>query len=162
MGEQIKSSLLIKTLLQEVYSYFSFHLSTFQLFISTKKLWRHISFSSACFCHYKKHPNNDNKICQLRSSSCFQQRVHDWFCVLRHNSDLLKPEWTLLLFNFNYIRDLTNRRRLFSIPVAASFSHQAKTLKTNLLGLISIISKYYFKTSTICFLFTCIYRFKIW
>ena len=162
MGEQIKSSLLIKTLLQEVYSYFSFHLPTFQLFISTKKLWRHISFSSACFCHYRKHPNNDNKICQLRSSSCFQQRVHDWFCVLRHNSDLLKPEWTLLLFNFNYIRDLTNRRRLFSIPVAASFSQQARTLKTNLLGLIWIISKYYFKTSTICFLFTCIYRFKIW
>ena len=28
MGEQIKSSLLIKTLLQEIYSYVSFHLPT--------------------------------------------------------------------------------------------------------------------------------------
>ena len=34
MGEQIKRSLLIKTLLQQVYSYFSFHLPTVQLFIS--------------------------------------------------------------------------------------------------------------------------------
>ena len=33
-GEQIKSSLSIKTLLQEVYSYFSFHLPAIQLFIS--------------------------------------------------------------------------------------------------------------------------------
>ena len=43
------------------------------------------------------------------------------------------------LFNFNYIRDLSTRRKFSSIPVAgyASFSHQTGTLKTNLLGLIS-------------------------
>ena len=72
-----------------------------------------------------------------------------------HNSDLSKFKWTLLLFNFNYIRDLTNRRILFSILVAqyASFSHQTATLKTNLLGLISNCSKYYFKIGTICLLF---------
>ena len=35
MGEQIKSSLLIKTLFQKVYSYFNFHLPTVQRFIST-------------------------------------------------------------------------------------------------------------------------------
>ena len=35
----------------------------------------------------------------------------------------------------------------------ASLSHQARTLKTNLLGLISIFSKYYFKTGTISLLF---------
>ena len=42
-----------------------------------------------------------------------------------------------------------------SIPVAenASFSHQARTLQTNLLGLISNVCKYYFKTGTICFFF---------
>ena len=68
---------------------------------------------------------------------------------------LSKLEWTRL-FNFNYIRDMVNRRKLFSIPVAehASFSHQAFfshlfTLKTNLLGLIANFSKYYFKTGTI-------------
>ena len=35
-----------------------------------------------------------------------QEHFHDWFYVLRYNSDLLKLEWTLLLFNFNYICDL--------------------------------------------------------
>ena len=44
---------------------------------------------------------------------------------------------------------------MFSIPVAsyASFSHQARTLKTNLLDIISNFSKYYFKTGTICIIF---------
>ena len=55
----------------------------------------------------------------------------------------------------NLDRHLTNRRKLFVIPVAeyASCSHQVRTLKTNLLGLISRFSKYYFKTGTICLLF---------
>ena len=39
IGRQIKSSLSIKTLLWEVYSYFSFHLPTIQLFIS---IWEKI------------------------------------------------------------------------------------------------------------------------
>ena len=62
---------------------------------------------------------------------------------------------TLLLFDFNYIRDLTNRRKLFSIPVAeyTSFSHHTRTLKTSLLVLISRFFTYYFKTSTISILF---------
>ena len=61
----------------------------------------------------------------------------------------------LLLFSFNYIRDLTNRRKLFFVSVAdyASFSHQARSLKTNLLGLTPNFSKYYLKTGTICLLF---------
>ena len=44
---------------------------------------------------------------------------------------------------------------MFSIPVAeyASFSHQARMLKTNPLGLISNVSKYYFKNGKICLLF---------
>ena len=64
-------------------------------------------------------------------------------------------EQQILLFNFNYIRDLTNRRKLFSIPVTkyASFSHHARPLKTNLLDLILNFSKHYFKTGTICLLF---------
>ena len=39
--------------------------------------------------------------------------------------------------NFNYIRDLTNSHKLISILIAeyASFSHQARMYKTNLLGL---------------------------
>ena len=43
MGEQTKSSLLIKTLFQKVYSYFNFHLPTVQLFISTpEKSYEHL------------------------------------------------------------------------------------------------------------------------
>ena len=53
-----------------------------------------------------------------------------------------------------HIRDLINRRKLFSIPVAeyASVSYQARTRKTALLSLISSFSKYYFKTDIICLL----------
>ena len=100
-------------------------------------------------------PNNDNKICPLRSFSCSQQQFQYWFYVLRYNSNLLKLERTLIFFNFNYICDLANRPKLFSISVAGytSFSHQARTLKTNPLGLISSFSKYYFKTGTISLLF---------
>ena len=158
MDEQVKSSRLL-TLLEKVYSYFSFHLPAIQFFISTWiKRFKDISFSSTYFCCYRKHrnkDNNDNKICPLPSSSYFQQHFHKRSYVLRYNSDLPKLEWTLLLFNFNYNCDMTNRRKLFSIPVSeyASFSHQARTLKTNLLGLISIFSKYCFKTDTICLLF---------
>ena len=72
-----------------------------------KKLRRH-TFSSTCFCHHRKHPINGSKIYPLPSSSCFQQHSHDWFYILRYNSDLSKLEWTQLLFKFNYIRDLTN------------------------------------------------------
>ena len=119
-----------------------------------RKLWRHISFCSTCFCYYRKHPINNNKICLLPSSPCFQEHFHDWFYVLRYNSDLSKLEWRILLFNFSYILDLKNRHKLFFILVAeyASFSYQATTLKTNLLGLISTFSKYYFKTGIICLL----------
>ena len=39
------------------------------------------------------------------------------------------------------------------VPEYAFFSHQARTLKTNLLGLISNFSKYYFKTGNIRLLF---------
>ena len=45
-----------------------------------------MSFSCKCFCYYRRHSNN-NKICLLPSSACFQQRFHDWFFVLWYNSD---------------------------------------------------------------------------
>ena len=126
-----------------------------------KELWRHLSFSFTGLCYHRKLLNNDNKIFPPPSSSCFRQHFHDWLYVLRYNSDLSKLEWTLLLFHFNYIRDLTNGRKLFSIPFVeyASFSHQTRTLKTNPLGLKSIFSKYYFKTCTICLLFLSSYVF---
>ena len=57
-----------------------------------KKLWRNISFSSSCFCYYRKDPNNNDMICLLPSSICFQQHFHDWFYILRYN----------YLINFNF------------------------------------------------------------
>ena len=78
-----------------------------RLLLVGKKLRRH-TFSSTCFCHHRKHPINGSKIYPLPSSSCFQQHSHNWFYILRYNSDLSKLEWTQLLFKFNYIRDLTN------------------------------------------------------
>ena len=77
-----------------------------QVFVSTfeKKLWRHALFPYTCFCYYRKHPNNDNKICHLSSSAFFQQHYHYWFSLLRCNLDVTKLEFKLLFFNFNQIR----------------------------------------------------------
>ena len=114
MGQQIKSSLLL-TLFQQFYSHFNFNFLTIKLSVSNweKTIWTHISLFSTCFCYYRNYPNNDNKICQLPYFSCFQHHFHDWFYVLRYNSDLSKLEWILLLLNFNYIVDLTNRHKFF-------------------------------------------------
>ena len=85
-----------------------------------KRLWRHASFSFTCFCYYRKpNPNNDN-ICPLQST-CFQQRFHDWFSVLRFNSD--NHHYCLTPTNSVFCQIDTN----FSNPV------QARTLKTDLL-----------------------------
>ena len=50
---------------------------------------------------------------------------------------------------------MVDRPKLFFIPVAeyASFPHQARTLKTNLLDLKASFFKYYFKTGTLCLIF---------
>ena len=60
-----------------------------------QKLQTHSLFSYTWFCYYRKHPDNNNKICLLPSSACFWQHFHDWFFVLRYNSDLVKLAWTL-------------------------------------------------------------------
>ena len=50
---------------------------------------------------------------------------------------------------------IRHRCKSFPFPVAeyASFSHQGRTPKTNLQGLILNFSEYYFKTGTICRLY---------
>ena len=96
------------------------------------KLWIPILFSFTSFCYYRKHPNNDNKICTLPCSASFQEHFNVWFSVTGYNSDLGRLEWMPLLFSSSY---LSNRRKLFFIPVTeyAFFSHQATTFKTDLL-----------------------------
>ena len=152
-ASKIKSSLLFKTLLHKVYSYCSFNLPTIQLFYSA---WEkslediyyyppHVSVITGNIL--MKHPKHPFLLFPTALS---------WLVlyILRYNLYLSKLEWTRLLFKFNYIRGSTKRRKLFSIPVAeyVTFSHQNRTLKTNLLGLISNISKYFLKTGTICLL----------
>ena len=108
--------------LKRCYSKFIFssafiYLQSSLLFQHGKKAMKIYLLPSTCFCYYKKHPNNDYKICPL-PSTCFQQHFHDWFSILRYSSYLPKLKWTLLLYNFNYIHNLTNRCKLFSILVA--------------------------------------------
>ena len=67
------------------------------------------------------------------------------------DSDLAKLERT-------QIRDLSNRSKWFSIPVAehACFSHQARTPKTGLsIQFIAFLKKYYFKAGTLYLLLFC-------
>ena len=79
MGEQIKSSLLLTVVI--LVSLFLLHLSfacnPTSYFNMGKKLRRHISFSSTCSCHYRKHPKNDNNICPQAFSACSQQHFYD-------------------------------------------------------------------------------------
>ena len=144
-----------------MYSYFSFHLSFFPNFYFNigKKLRTYISFSK-CFCYYKKHPNNDYKIFRLPFPARFQQRFHDWSLYLGTNQIWrnLNEHSYYLISSKSVIWQIG---KLFSIPVVeyASFSHQARMVKTNLVRLISNFSKCYFKTDTICFLFFSLHAF---
>ena len=144
IGEQIKRS-----------SSFSFYLPTIQLIISIR------GKSYEDIYHSPPHASVITGNILIRIIIFFRYHLLASSTLCRHNSDLSKLDWTLQLFNFSDIRNLANTRTLFSIPVAkyASFSHQARTLKTNLLGLISNFSKYYFKTGTICLLFlsSCVF-----
>ena len=67
-------------------------------------------------------------ISPLPSSTFFQQHFQDWFSVPRYNSDIT-------IIKLNKIRNFSNRHKSFSIPVVeyAFFSHEARTLKTDLL-----------------------------
>ena len=71
------------TLTQYVYCYSSFHLPAihFSISICEGKLWRHISFSSTCFCYYRKKPNNEHKIFPLLSfklCSHYLSKIEIW------------------------------------------------------------------------------------
>lgn len=152
-----------------VYSYF-FSLCSFLLQFSlavnpafylhmVKKQWRHISFFSKC-C--SKHPNNNNKTFQFRSSTSVQHHLHDWYSGLRYNSDQVKLELPLL-YNFTLMLDLSEKGKLFSSAVAkyASSSDKATTVKTDLLQInikFSWILPKYWHILPLFLFFTC----RIW
>ena len=95
------------------------------------KLWRHTTFYSTCLCYYRKHPNNDNKICPLPYSACFQQHFHDWLSVLYNLDDhhyYLAPNKSVI----SQIDPIPSQ--FITIPAAeyAPFSHPTRTVKTEL------------------------------
>ena len=100
-----------------------------------KKLWRHISFFSTCFCYYRKHPNNDNTIrfARYHLSASFQQCFHESLSAIRHNSDnhhnYLAPTKSVMC----EIEANVSPFLFFSITEHGSFSHQARIRKTDLL-----------------------------
>ena len=96
-----------------------------------KKLERHISFSCTCSCRYRKHPNNDNNICALESSACFQQHFDGWFTVLSYNSYLKKFEWTPLLLTLT--KSMIYQRDANCSPFCRWMCFLFSTLRTELL-----------------------------
>ena len=121
-------SLLLLMLLQEVYSYFSFHLPAIQLFISTSPL--HISVFTGnmlitiitiTFAHYYLLlASNSIFMADSLYLSTFQiwQNFNEYYCC---SISIKSVIWH-------------KRHKLFSIPVTEyiSFSHQARMLKINL------------------------------
>ena len=132
MGKQIKSLLLLR-LLQQFYSYFIFHLPAIQslYFNMTKKLRRHIWLSSTCFCHYR-----NILIIEIRFSCNYLLLTTD--SQYLHTIQIWR---NLNEYDFNQIYDLSNKSKLFSISVAeyASFSHQTRTLETDLLKCLELV-----------------------
>ena len=120
-----RKSLLLLMLLQEVYSYFSFHLPAIQLFISTSPL--HISVFTG------------NMLITIITIT-----FAHYYLLLASNSIFMADSLYLSTFqiwkNFNkhYYYSISiksviwQRHKLFSIPEYISFSHQARMLKINL------------------------------
>ena len=134
---------------------FSFAYNPAFYFNMGKKLWRHRSFSSTCysviignilitiiiFARYHL---------LVASNSTFMTD----FYVLRCNSDLsnLNEHYYYLISPASVIWQINaNCSPFHSLNVL--FSHQARTVQTNLLGLLSNFPKNYFKAGTIRLLF---------
>ena len=67
MTEEIKSSPLLTLLQYFILNSLLFACNPVFYFNTGKMLWRHVSFTYTCFCHYRKYPNDENKINQLLS-----------------------------------------------------------------------------------------------
>ena len=121
-----------------------------------KKLWGYIPPSSRCFCCCMKHPNNNNKTCPLPSSLASSNT----FMTDSRYLGATEIYWNLTEHGYYYLISTTSV--IWPIDANCSpfqslnmlpFHIRFRTLKVNLLSLISIFSKYYFKSGTICILF---------
>ena len=110
----------LNTFINAIVSLFILQLSlvynpAFYFNIGKKAMKTYIIFLH-CFYYYRKNPNNDNKICPVTSSFCLQQHLTDFMYLSTIQICRNLNEQTAI--SVNYIRDLTNKCKLFSIPVA--------------------------------------------
>ena len=121
-----------------------------------KNLWTIILFSSTCYSVViGKQPNNNN----MYPPAYFQQHFHDWFFVLG-----TIQVWRNLNEHHYYYKSMirqidTNCSPFYSLNMLP-FPIGLESLKLIYYSLISNISKYYFKTVTIYFLFLTVHIFS--
>ena len=104
-----------------------------------KNMRRHISFSSTCFCHYRKHTNNDSKIYPPASSAFSQQHFHDLYL----NGTSTKFVIRQIDVNCCLVQSLN------MLP----FHIRPERLKMTCYNFIANFSRCYFKTGKLCLLF---------
>ena len=155
INEEIKSSLLIQTLLQKVYSVllqnsfaynlvFYFNMGNEDIYHSpphVSVITGNILITIIRFARYHL----------LASNSTFM--TDSMYLGIIQICQNLNEYYYYLVSNTSMIWQIDADCSPFPGGEYTSFSYQSRTLKTNLLGLISNFSKYYFKTGTICLLF---------
>ena len=119
-------------------------------YVNMGKSYKHKSFSSTCFWYYKKHSNNDNNIWSLLSSAHFS---NNFFINDFQYLSTIQIWWNLSEHDYYLTSTKFSFSKLFSITFAeyVSFSHQAKTLNTDLFQFNIKFSKY--KRDPLCLLF---------
>ena len=110
-----------------------------------KKLWRHISFSSTCFCNYRKHSNNDKKICPLLSfvtDSSYLGTIQIWWNLNEHYFHLTSTKSLICQIDAN----CSPFQSLNMLPFHIRFER----LKLTYYSFISKFSRYSLKTAIFC------------
>ena len=112
-----------------------------------RKLWRHISFSSTCSRYYRKHHNNDNKICPLLSfitDSQYLGTIQIWWNFSKHCYYLTSTKSVICQINANCSSFHSLNMLHFHIRLAG--------LKLTCYSLISNFSRYFSNTARLCLL----------
>ena len=115
-----------------------------------KKLRRHISFSSTCFCHYRKHTNNDLPA----STFCLLPSVPSWLILstyvqFRSEGTWINTTTVLVASNKSVIYQIDANCPPFQSLNMLPFHIRPERLKLTHYSLISKFSRCYFKASTL-------------
>ena len=91
IGEQVKLSLWSKRYcLKLILTSIFICLQSKFLFQHERKLWRHLSSSSTCFCYYRKHPNHDNRISLFATIFFLLLTIALILCTYNHFHNVLR------------------------------------------------------------------------